>query len=119
MKAKAQKILGCLKEGLRKAYEAGLVIGFGTDQGGVPLVHGENADEFALRRDFWGMKELDIIKQATINSAKIVRVEQDYGTLKSGKIADIIAVSKNPLEDISAFRNNLTTVVKSGCVVKS
>ncbi|SHF05504.1 metal-dependent hydrolase family protein [Lactonifactor longoviformis] len=119
MKAKAQKILGCLKEGLRKAYEAGLVIGFGTDQGGVPLVHGENADEFALRRDFWGMKELDIIKQATINSAKIVRVEQDYGTLKSGKVADIIAVSKNPLEDISAFRNNLTTVVKSGCVVKA
>ena len=65
------------------------------------------------------MKELDIIKQATINSAKIVRVEQDYGTLKSGKVADIIAVSKNPLEDISAFRNNLTTVVKSGCVVKA
>lgn len=118
MKAKAQKILGCLKEGLRKAYEAGLVIGFGTDQGGVPLVHGENADEFALRRDFWGMKELDIIKQATINSAKIICMDQDYGTLKAGKAADIIAVSKDPLKDISAFRNNLTTVIKSGAVVK-
>lgn len=119
MKEKALKIKGCLKEGLRKAYEAGLMIGFGTDQGAVPLVHGENADEFILRRDFVGMKELDIIKQATINSAKIVGVEQDYGTLKPGKIADIIAVSQSPLEDISVFRNNLTTVVKSGCVVKS
>lgn len=119
MKEKAQKIKGCLKEGLRKAYEAGLMIGFGTDQGAVPLVHGENADEFVLRRDFVGMKELDIIKQATVNSAKIVGVEQDYGTLKSGKIADIIAVSQNPLEDISVFRNNLTTVVKSGCVIKA
>ncbi|MSA00629.1 amidohydrolase family protein [Lactonifactor sp. BIOML-A3] len=118
MKSKAQKVLESLRVGVRKAYEAGLTIGFGTDQGGTPLTHGENADEFILRKDFWDMDEMDIIKQATIDSARIVYKDQDYGTLKEGKVADIITLDKNPLEDISAFKYNLVNVIKSGVVVK-
>ena len=93
-------------------------MGFGTDQGATPLTHGENADEFILRKDFWDMDEMDIIKQATIDSARIVYKDQDYGTLKEGKVADIIALDKNPLEDISAFRYNHVNVIKSCVVVK-
>ncbi len=119
MMAKAQFVLDSLKVGMKKAYDAGLCLGFGTDQGGTPLIHGENADEFMFRRDFWGMSEIDMLKQATINSAFIIGRDKDYGTLKAGKVADIIAVDGNPLEDISVMKHKLTTVVKSGKVVKN
>lgn len=118
MKAKAQRILDAIKVGIRKAYDAGLVLGFGTDTGATPLFHGENADEFALRRDFWGMKEIDIIKQATINSATIINKGEEYGTIKSGKYADLVIVDGDPIKDISVLRTNIDTVIKSGKVVK-
>ena len=118
MKAKAQRILDAIKVGIRKAYDAGLVLGFGTDTGATPLFHGENADEFALRRDFWGMKEIDIIKQATINSTTIINKGEEYGTIKSGKYADLVIVDGDPIKDISVLRTNIDTVIKSGKVVK-
>ena len=118
MMAKAKRILECIKVGIRKAYDAGLLLGFGTDQGATPLKHGENGDEFALRKEFWDMKEIDIIKQATINSAIIAGRDKDYGTIKAGKVADIVGVEGNPLEDISRLRNHVEVVVKSGSVVK-
>lgn len=117
MKAKAQRILECVRVGIRKAYDAGLLLGFGTDTGATPLYHGENGDEFMLRRDFWGMKEIDIIKQATINSAKIIGKDADYGTIKAGKVADLVVVDGDPIKDISVLRNNIDTVIKSGKVV--
>lgn len=64
------------------------------------------------------MKEIDIIKQATINSAIIAGRDKDYGTIKAGKVADIVGVEGNPLEDISRLRNHVEVVVKSGSVVK-
>ena len=118
MKAKAQMILDNVKVGMRKAYDAGLLLGFGTDQGATPLIHGENGDEFALRKEFWGMKEIDIIKQATINSAIILGRDKDYGTIKEGKVADMVGISGDPLEDISRLRNKVDVVVKGGEIVK-
>ena len=118
MTAKAQKVLDSVKLGMRKAYDAGLTLGFGTDQGASPLLHGQNADEFAARKSVWGMSEIDILKQATINSAIIAKRADDYGTIKVGKVADMVAVDGNPLGDISLLRSNLTTVIKSGAIVK-
>lgn len=119
MMAKAQKVLDSVKVGMRKAYDAGLILGFGTDQGASPLFHGENADEFSARKAFWGMNEIDILKQATINSAIVAKRENDYGTIKVGKVADLVAIDGNPLNDISVIKNNLTMVVKSGAIIKN
>lgn len=118
MKAKAKRVLECIRVGIRKAYDAGLVLGFGTDTGAVPLMHGENGDEFMLRKEFWNMDEIDIIRQATINSAVIIGKEEEYGTVKAGKYADLVIVDGNPVKDISVLRNNIDTVIKSGAVVK-
>lgn len=118
MKEKAKKVLECIRVGIRKAYDAGLVLGFGTDTGAVPLLHGENGDEFILRKKFWEMDEIDIIKQATINSAIIIGKDKEYGTVKEGKYADLVIVDGNPLEDISVLRNNIDTVIKSGVIVR-
>ena len=118
MKAKAIRVLESLKVGMRKAYDAGIILGFGTDTGAVPLPHGENGDEFQLRRDFWGMDEVEIIKQATINSAIVIGREKEYGSIKSGKYADLVIVDGDPLKDLSVLRHNIRTVIKSGKVVK-
>ena len=64
------------------------------------------------------MKEIDIIKQATINSAIILGRDKDYGTIKEGKVADMVGISGDPLEDISRLRNNVDVVVKGGEIVK-
>ena len=119
MLEKARKVLEWIRVGIRKAYDAGLVMGFGTDQGATPLIHGENADEFKLRKEFWNMDTVDILKQATINSAILTRRDADFGTIKAGKVADLVAVDGDPLKDISLLRTNLTTVIKGGKVVKN
>lgn len=118
MKAKAKHVLECIRVGIRKAYDAGLVLGFGTDTGAVPLIHGENGDEFMLRKEFWNMDEIDIIRQATINSAVIIGKDKEYGTVKAGKYADLVIVDGNPLKDISVLRKNIDTVIKAGVIVK-
>lgn len=118
MMAKAAKVMESVKTGVNKAYKAGLMIGFGTDQGATPLYHGENADEFELRRDILGMKEIDILKQATIYSAIIAGVDDKLGSIKAGKTADLIAVDGNPVEDISLMKKGIVNVIKSGKVVK-
>ncbi len=117
MMDKASRVLECVQVGITKAYNAGLLIGFGTDTGACPIVHGTNGDEFAARRDVFGMKEIDIIKQATINSAKIIKVDDEYGTIKPHKYADLVIVDGNPLEDISVLRNNITGVIKWGQMI--
>lgn len=118
MKAKAQRVLECIRVGIRKAYDEGLILGFGTDTGAVPLIHGENGDEFILRKEFWNMDEIDIIKQATINSATIIGKDQEYGSIKVGKYADLVIVDGNPVKDISVLRNKIDTVIKSGVIIK-
>lgn len=117
MKAKAQYILDCLRGDMRKAYDAGLILGFGTDTGASPLLHAENGDEFILRKEFWEMSNIDIIKQATINSAIIIGEDKDYGTLKVGKVADLVVVDGDPLRDISVLRHNIDRVYKDGQLV--
>lgn len=119
MQEKARNVLEHVRVGIRKAYEAGLIMGFGTDSGATPLLHGENGDEFMLRKDFWQMDEIDIIKQATIYSAMLMGIDKDYGTIETGKVADLVAVDGNPLEDISVLRHQVKTVIKSGNVVKN
>lgn len=119
MQEKARTVLEHVRVGIRKAYEAGLIMGFGTDSGATPLLHGENGDEFMLRKDFWQMDEIDIIKQATIYNAMLMGIDKDYGTIETGKVADLVAVDGNPLEDISVLRHQVKTVIKSGNVVKN
>ena len=102
------------KRTLKKAYEAGVVMGFGTDQGVTGSFHGKNYNEFIYRSDVISMKEIDILKQATIYSAAIVGLSHHIGSIHRGKAADLVVLSANPLEDIRACRDNIETVIKNG-----
>ena len=94
----------------RRALEAGLTIGFGTDAG--VFEHGHNAREFQVRVEI-GESEMDAITSATSISAMIMGWESDVGSLEPGKYADVIAVPGNPLDDITALER-VIWVMKGG-----
>lgn len=96
-----------------KAYKGGVKIAFGTDMGVGP--HGENAQEFAYMVEA-GMPELEAIRSATLNTAEMLQQSEDLGSIKAGKLADIIAVSGNPLQDINTLRK-VDFVMKDGKVI--
>lgn len=115
IKEKAYAAAAASEQTFRSAYKAGIKIAFGTDSAVTP--HGENADEFVMMVNA-GMSTVDAIRSATVTSAKLLGVEDKLGTLESGKLADLIAVTGNPLEDISILKQ-VNFVMKEGAVMKS
>jgi imidazolonepropionase-like amidohydrolase len=95
------------------ARESGIRIAVGTDPG-----HGETiADEcFTLHKA--GLSAMDVIVSATRIGSEVVGMQDHLGTLEQGKIADMIILAKNPLDNIEAIRN-VQWVIKEGKIVKS
>ena len=104
-----------IQETFKKAYEGGVTIAFGTDSG--VSAHGDNAQEFIYMVEA-GMSEMEAIQSATSVASKLLGISDSIGTIQSGKIADIIAVSENPLEDISSLKR-VTVVIKEGKIYKN
>ena len=98
---------------LKEAYEQGVPIAFGRDSGGFFMDQGEFADEMLYMQNA-GMPAEAIIQSATENAAKCLGIWQETGSLEKGKSADILFLTKNPLEDLTAFRNHLEKVCVSG-----
>lgn len=111
--AKAREAVPLAQESHRKAIKAGVKIAFGTDASVYP--HGDNAREFAIYVGY-GMKPIDAIRSATVNAADLLGVI-DRGVIARGKLADLIAVPGNPLEDIHALER-VSWVMKGGVVYK-
>lgn len=114
VRPKAAAIGPLMRETFRKGQAAGVKIVFGTDSGVSP--HGENAHEFELMVE-GGMPPMAAIQSATLVAAKLLRIDDRLGTIETGKLADIIAVSGDPLTDISAMRD-VVFVMKEGVVHK-
>ena len=64
-----------------------------------------------------GMTNKDALKSATIETAKLLRMEDKLGQIKPGMLADIIAVQENPIDDISTVKN-VSFVMKDGVIYK-
>ena len=52
-----------------------------------------------------GISPADVLRMATLDAASFLGLEKDYGSLEVGKVADILLLASNPLEDIEATRN--------------
>ena len=98
-----------------RALDIDAPIAFGTDVGGIP--HRFAAKEFTYMVEA-GMGPAAAIVAATVNTAKLFRLEEDVGTLEAGKLADIIAVTGEPLREVSVLEK-VDFVMKSGKVAKS
>ena len=111
---KALEIGPKLKSTFTMAHQAGVKIAFGTDSGVSP--HGENAKEFNLMTEA-GMSANDSILSATIYAAELLGEVDKIGSISKGKYADLVGVSRNPLEDIKILET-VDFVMKGGEVYK-
>ena len=104
------------KNNIRHAIQAGVKIAMGTDAAVYP--HGLNAHELDVYVNQLGMAPLAALQTATINAADLMGWTAKTGTLEPGKWADLIAVDRNPIDDIRVLQD-VKFVMKAGVVYKS
>lgn len=102
------------KRSFMQAIESEVIIGFGGDVGVFP--HGENYREMELMSAY-GMPRIQVLRAATSINAQTFHL-QKLGWIKTGYIADIIAVYGNPEEDLKTFRN-VPLVIQGGRIIKN
>src|SRR3984957_592659 len=111
---KAQEIGPLIQATAGRAYKAHVKIAFGTDAAVYP--HGQNAHEFELMVGA-GMPAMFCIQAVTMSAATLLRHERELGSVAPGKIADVVAVPGNPIDDISLMKQ-VSFVMKDGVVYK-
>jgi imidazolonepropionase-like amidohydrolase len=99
----------------QRAIAKGVKIGFGTDAAVYP--HGRNAEEFNEMVKL-GMKSVDALKSSTSSDAELLGLADKIGTLEAGKLADIVAVPGDPVQNIRQTEHVLF-VMKEGTVYRN
>lgn len=95
-----------------RAWAAGVRIAFGTDAGVSP--HGDNGKEFGFMAEA-GIPVLAAIRTATLDAAELLGIEDRLGTLEVGRVADVVAVAGNPVDDVSTLERPVF-VMKAGAI---
>ncbi|MDA5192834.1 metal-dependent hydrolase family protein [Govanella unica] len=113
--AKALQVAPQTLRQLGEAHKAGVKIAFGTDTALSP--HGKNAGEFILLVKA-GLTPMEAIKAATVNAADLLGASDRVGSVQSGRFADLIAVSGDPLKDVTELEH-VKFVMKGGQTVKA
>ena len=111
---KALEIGSKIQENFGKAYKKGVKMAFGTDAGVFP--HGENAREFGYMVE-GGMPAIEALLCAMQVNANLLGWGDRIGSIEAGKLADIVAVDENPVNNIKTMEN-VTFVMKDGVVYK-
>lgn len=114
---KSHKVMADHKDSFRRAVEAGVKVAMGTDSGVGP--HGDNAEEIALMVEN-GMSPMDALVATTSRAAELLRMQEQIGSVESGKLADLILIDGNPLDDVTVLqdRDRIVMVMKDGYVHK-
>jgi imidazolonepropionase-like amidohydrolase len=106
-------------ESVRMAREAGVRVAMGTDVGTPFNLHGENLGELKYLTEM-GYSPMEVLESGTRIAAQVLGLENELGTIKEGKLADLIVVKGNPLEDVSLLLNAeaIHLVMQGGKLVK-
>jgi imidazolonepropionase-like amidohydrolase len=102
------------RQNFRKALKAGVKLAFGTDAGVCP--YGIDARQFAYMVKY-GMTPMQAIQSATSSAADLIGRSSEFGSIKPGRYADLIAVAGDPLQDVSLLEN-VQFVMKDGKIYK-
>ena len=110
----AEEKIPIFSENILKAHQAGVIVATGTDAGG-PV--GYNFQGYNLPWEVKlfvqaGLTPMEALVAATRNAAMVIGVEDQLGTVEAGKLADLLILTANPLDDINNIRKIETVVYK-------
>jgi len=97
-----------------KAVKAGVKMSFGTDAGVCPYNVAGHQFAFMVK---YGMTPMQAIQSATINAATLIGKPEQFGSIRAGKFADLVAVDGDPIADVRQLEH-ITFVMKEGVVYK-
>jgi imidazolonepropionase-like amidohydrolase len=107
-------------ESIRMAREAGVAVAAGTDAGTPFNLHGENLGEIKLLVDYGGFSSMGAIEAGTRVAARVLGLGKELGTVAEGKVADLVMVEGNPLDNIDVLLkpDSIRLVMQGGRIVK-
>jgi imidazolonepropionase-like amidohydrolase len=115
IKVKAEDAIAHIHVTFQRAIAKGIKIGLGTDAAVYP--HGRNAEEFHQMVDL-GMKPIDALRAGTSNDADLLGLANKIGTLETGKLADVVGVPGDPVQNIRQTEH-VFFVMKEGVIYKN
>ena len=117
---KAAEVAKIRKENLHRAHSLGVQLIMGTDAGTPYNFHGKNAMEVIQFVKAGVMDEMSAIVASTGTAAKGIGMQDSVGTLEKGKMADLIVLNKNPLQDIETLASleDVLLVFKGGQLIR-
>jgi len=113
--AKAHAAISAIRSTFQRALAKGVKIGMGTDAGVYP--HGRNTEEFHQMVDL-GMKPIAALRAGTSADADLLGISDKVGSLEAGKLADVVAVPGDPLQNIRQTEH-VFFVMKEGVIYKN
>ena len=102
-----------MAENLRRVHAAGAVIVTATDAGNPLTLHGPSIFDEMEAMQGAGLPADQVVVMSTRNGARAMGREKDFGTLETGKLADLLVLAENPLAEVRAFRSR-THVMRAG-----
>jgi imidazolonepropionase-like amidohydrolase len=112
--AKARSLQAERDRAIRAAFAAGVTVAFGSDT----IFPHETANREFARMTRLGLSPMAAIRSATLNAARVLGIDADVGTIETGKRADLVAVPRDPLADVTALES-VVFVMKDGRVVRA
>lgn len=92
-----------MRTNLQLVHNAGILVAAGTDAGNIGTLHAASFLEDLLAMHQAGLSPREVIKAATLNAAKGFGKEKDYGSIEKGKIADLVLLPADPVQDLHAI----------------
>jgi len=113
--AKMRAAIEAINQTVKRAMAKGVIIGMGTDAAVYP--HGRNTEEFHKLVDL-GMSPLDALRAGTSVDAQLLGIQNRIGTLEPGKLADVIAIPGDPMQNIRQCEK-VFFVMKDGVIYRN
>lgn len=113
----AEKTYALLTANTKKLADGGVVIATGTDAGNVGTLHASSYFEELQAMQHTGFTPWQLLQASTINGAKAMGKEKSFGSIQTGKLADMLLLDANPLDSIANWQR-IAYVINKGNVIR-